>query len=78
MNYAGDIKPSVSLSSMPWTRNGNVNRISEREDAGVWLAVAVTSDIRARPDAVSVSGQPFHHIAATRICSKDFQEWSLR
>jgi hypothetical protein len=60
-----DIKPNVSLFLMPWTRNVNVNRISEREGTGVRLVMG------AILDATSV--QPFHHHAATKKCSK----WGL-
>jgi hypothetical protein len=41
---------------MPWTRNVNGNRISERQGTGVWLVVGAILD--------ATSGQPFHHHAA--------------
>lgn len=64
-SYGDDIKPNDSLFLMPWTRNVNVNRISEREGTGVWLVVGTSLD--------ATSGQPFHHHAATEKCSK----WGL-
>jgi len=64
-SYGDDIKPNASLFLMPWIRNVNVNRISERESLGVRLVLGAVLD--------ATSVQPSHHHAATEKCSK----WGL-
>jgi len=61
-SYGDDIKPNVSLFLMPWTRNVNVNRISERGGTGVRLVLGAVLD--------ATSVQPSCHHAATEKCSK--------